>query len=171
MQREEETSRIMSVEEAITMKGPRLKQLAGKAPLHGVVFRVSTREFVSGFEELALCSEVLHISDEPTEEEVGILEVEEIEEEHEASNTTQESPEEPEPTRKTPKDTSKLVRMALQVLPPGILNFQGVEHFNSFVNMFENVCTARNIDVDNNKARSIRQCFVCSAQTCVKDES
>ncbi|KAL3695232.1 hypothetical protein R1sor_009308 [Riccia sorocarpa] len=164
LQRDEETSRITSVEEAITTKGPRLKQLALKAPLHGVVFWVSTRKFVSGFEELASCSEVLQISEDLTEEEVDILEVEEIEGEHEAPKTTQESPEEPESTRETPKDTSKPVRMALQVLPPGILNFQGVEDFNSFVNMFENVYTARNIDADDDKACQIGQCFVGSAQ-------
>ncbi|KAL3678684.1 hypothetical protein R1sor_021640 [Riccia sorocarpa] len=54
--------------------------------------------------------------------------------------------------------------MGLQVLPPGILNFQGVKDFNSFINMFENVCMAQNIDDDDDKARQIGQCFVSTAQ-------
>ncbi|KAL3678219.1 hypothetical protein R1sor_021175 [Riccia sorocarpa] len=48
------------------------------------------------------------------------------------------------------------------IIQPGTVAFHGVEDFNAFINMFDNICVARNITDDAAKTRQLGQMFVGS---------
>ncbi|KAL3694976.1 hypothetical protein R1sor_008627 [Riccia sorocarpa] len=49
------------------------------------------------------------------------------------------------------------------IIPPGTVAYHGVEDFNAFIDKFDNICIARNIENDADKARQLGQLFVGSA--------
>ncbi|KAL3686672.1 hypothetical protein R1sor_009246 [Riccia sorocarpa] len=51
----------------------------------------------------------------------------------------------------------------INAIQPGLIYYNGVEDFNTFVNMFETVCLAQHIETNEAKARQVGQCFVGNA--------